>query len=112
MCIRDSSETDKCIDDGWYESPIYTVDTVSPIITEVFCNQYPVRKKEDRQYFKNAPEIIIRIQEENFNKANFSVDGKMFYADGKSMEKEWRTLKAVSYTHLDVYKRQNQYCSS
>lgn len=88
-----NSETDKCIDDGWYESPIYTVDTVSPIITEVFCNQYPVRKKEDRQYFKNAPEIIIRIQEENFNKANFSVDGKMFYADGKSMEKEWRTLK-------------------
>lgn len=51
------------------------------------------KKKEDRQYFKNAPEIIIRIQEENFNKANFSVDGKMFYADGKSMEKEWRTLK-------------------
>lgn len=88
-----NSETDKCIDDGWYESPIYTVDTVSPIITEVFCDQYPVRKKEDRQYFKNAPEIIIRIQEENFNKANFSVDGKMFYADGKSMEKEWRTLK-------------------
>lgn len=88
-----NSETDKCIDDGWYESPIYTVDTVSPIITEVFCDQYPVRKKEDRQYFKNAPEIIIRIQEENFNKANFSVDGKMFYADGKNMEKEWRTLK-------------------
>lgn len=88
-----NSETDKCIDNGWYESPIYTVDTVSPIITEVFCNQYPVREKEDRQYFKNAPEIIIRIQEENFNKANFSVDGKMFYADGKNMEKEWRTLK-------------------
>ena len=43
-----NSETDKCMDHGWYESPIYTVDTVSPIITEVFCNQYPVRKKEDR----------------------------------------------------------------
>ena len=69
-----NSETDKCIDHGWYESPIYTVDTVSPIITEVFCDQYPVRKKEDRQYFKNVPEIIIRIQEENFNKANFSLD--------------------------------------
>ena len=40
-----NSETDKCIDDGWYEVRYIQLDTVSPIITEVFCNQYPVRKK-------------------------------------------------------------------
>lgn len=54
-----NSETDKCIDDGWYESPIYTVDTVSPIITEVFCNQYPVRKKKTDSILKMLLKLLF-----------------------------------------------------
>lgn len=54
-----NSETDKCIDDGWYESPIYTVDTVSPIITEVFCDQYPVRKKKTDSTLKMLLKLLF-----------------------------------------------------
>lgn len=90
MGAEKGSETDRCMHDGGYESPMYTIDTVPPVITEVICNQKPVRKIGERQYFRNSPQIIIRIQEENFNKNNFSVSGKMFLSSGKIMNKEWQ----------------------
>lgn len=90
MAAEKGSETDCCMHAGWYESPLYTIDTVPPVITEVVCNQKPVKKIGERQYFQNSPQIIIKVQEENFNKSNFSVNGKMFLASGKTMNKEWQ----------------------
>ena len=87
MIAEKNSETDRCLYNGWYQSPLYTIDTMPPIITEVYCNEAAVRKIGKRQYFRNAPQIIIRIQEENFNRGNFSLSGKLFYANGKSMDK-------------------------
>lgn len=86
-------ETANCIKDGYYESPLFTIDTKEPVITEISGNQNVVRTIEKRQYFQEAPKVIIRIQEENFNRQNFSMDGKMFYADGKIISKEWERLK-------------------
>ena len=85
-------ETANCIKDGYYESPLFTIDTKEPVITEISGNKNVVRTIEKRQYFQEAPKVIIRIQEENFNRQNFSMDGKMFYADGKIMSKEWERL--------------------
>lgn len=93
MTALKNSETDKCISDGAYESPLYTVDTESPITTEASCNQKPVRIIGNRQYFRNAPKIIIRIQEENFNRSNFLLSGQLFYASGKMMKQEWERIK-------------------
>ena len=87
------NETDACIHNGEYESPLYTVDIAPPVIREVFCNQNPVRKIGERQYFQNASKIIIRIQEENFNRSNFFLKGKLFYASGRTMDAEWRKVR-------------------
>lgn len=94
MTAEKSSETERCIYNGYYESPLYTVDTKSPLITSVILNQNAVKKIGKRQYFQNAPQITIKIQEENFNKINFSLEGKMFYSNGMVMEKEWERFKS------------------
>lgn len=94
MTAEKSSETERCIYNGYYESPLYTVDTKSPLITSVILNQNAVKKIGKRQYFQNAPRITIKIQEENFNKINFSLEGKMFYSNGMVMEKEWERFKS------------------
>lgn len=86
MTAEKSSETERCIYNGYYESPLYTVDTKSPLITSVILNQNAVKKIGKRQYFQNAPQITIKIQEENFNKINFSLEGKCFI----QMEWLWR----------------------
>ena len=39
MTAEKSSETERCIYNGYYESPLYTVDTKSPLITSVILNQ-------------------------------------------------------------------------
>lgn len=88
-----NSETERCIEDGYYESPLCTVDTKKPMIKEFFCNQNPERKVGERQYFVEVPEIIIRIEEENFNKTDFSLQGTMFLADGREMESSFQKLK-------------------
>lgn len=88
-----NSETERCIKDGYYESPLYTVDTKKPMIKEIFCNQKSERKVGERQYFVEVPEIIIRIEEENFNKTDFSLQGTMFLADGREMESSFQKLK-------------------
>ncbi len=93
MTAKDGSETGRCIYNGYYESPLYTVDTKNPLITNVILDKEAVRKIGERQYFQNAPQITIKIQEENFNKTNFSLEGKMFYANGMPMEKEWEHFK-------------------
>ena len=100
------NETDVCIHNGEYESPLYTVDTASPVIREVFCNQNPVRETGERQYFQNASKIIIRIQEENFNRSNFFLKGKLFYASGRTMDAEWRKVreKAANLQWKSYYK--------
>ena len=94
MTAEKSSETERCIYNGYYESPLYTVDTKRPLITSVILNQNAVKKIGKRQYFQNAPQITIKIQEENFNKINFSLEGKMFYSNGMVMEKEWERFKS------------------
>ena len=60
----------------------------------MILNQNAVKKIGKRQYFQNAPQITIKIQEENFNKINFSLEGKMFYSNGMVMEKEWERFKS------------------
>ena len=89
----DAIETSCCMKEGYYESPLCTIDEERPIITEVFCKQDAVRTIEKRQYFRERPEVRICIQEENFNKQNFSLEGKMFYSDGTILQKEWEQLK-------------------
>lgn len=93
MTAEAGSETGTCINNGYYESPLYTIDTKSPLITSIILDQNAVKKIGKRQYFQNAPQITIKIQEENFNKINFSLEGKMFYANGIIMEKEWERFK-------------------
>lgn len=88
-----NSETERCVNDGYYESPLCTIDTEVPIIKELFSNQNPVRKIGERQYFTDVPAIIIRIEEENFNKIDFSLQGSMFLANGQNMEAAFQKLK-------------------
>ena len=90
--MTEDIETANCMENGYYESPLFTIDTKEPIITELSSNQNVVRTIGKRQYFQEKPKIIIRILEENFNRQNFSVDGKMFYANGNKMSKEWEYL--------------------
>ena len=52
MTAEKSSETERCIYNGYYESPLYTVDTKSPLITSVILNQNAVKKIGKRQYFQ------------------------------------------------------------
>ena len=85
-------ETGNCMKNGYYESPLFTVDTKEPVLTEVPSNQEIVRTIGKRQYFQEVPKVVIRIQEENFNRQNFSMSGKMFYANGKMMSEEWEQL--------------------
>ena len=90
---KSDKETDNCMKDGYYESPTCTVDTKKPIITEVFYDQNITRRVGKRRYFQKIPKIIIRIQEENFNREDFCLEGRMFYANGTSMKEEWRKLE-------------------
>lgn len=38
--------------------------------------------------------LQLKFREENFNKINFSLEGKMFYSNGMVMEKEWERFKS------------------
>ena len=89
----DAIGTSCCMKKGYYESPLCTIDEETPIITEVSCKKDAVRTIGKRQYFQERPELRICIQEENFNKQNFSLEGKMFYSDGTILQKEWEQLK-------------------
>lgn len=88
-----NSETERCVKEGCYESPLCTVDTKKPIIKEIFCNQKPKKEIGQRQYFVDVPVITIRIEEENFNRDDFSLQGTMFLADGREMESSFQKLK-------------------
>lgn len=101
---ENDEETAGCMKKGYYESPLYTVDTQVPVITEVFCNRKAIRKIGERQYFQKMPQIVLRIQEENFNKNCLYLDGKMFYADGETMRGEWQSLKKeIENLHWESY---------
>lgn len=54
MTAEKSSETERCIYNGYYESPLYTVDTKSPLITSAILNQNAVKKIGKRQYFQKC----------------------------------------------------------
>lgn len=104
LSAEESEETAVCIRDGYYESPICTVDMETPVITEISYNQNAVRKMGKRQYFREVPKIIIKIQEENFNKTNFSLEGEMFYADGTIMRERWKKFeKKIEEMHWESY---------
>ena len=94
ILAEDDDETDACMKEGYYESPICTVDTKIPVITEAFYNQNVTGKNGKRQYFQKAPQIVIRIKEENFNKYDFDLEGRMFYANGNTMREQWKELES------------------
>ena len=58
MTAEKSSETERCIYNGYYESPLYTVDTKSPLITSVILNQNAVKKIGKDSIFK----MLLRLQ--------------------------------------------------
>lgn len=104
LSAEEDEETAACMKDGYYESPICTVDMKKPVITEVSCNQNAIRRKGKRQYFREAPKIIIKIQEENFNRTNLSLEGEMFYADGTIMREQWKEFeKKIEEMHWESY---------
>ena len=76
MTAEKSSETERCIYNGYYESPLYTVDTKSPLITSAILNQNAVKKIGKRQYFQNAPQITIKFRKKIFNKIKFFFRGE------------------------------------
>ncbi len=104
LSAEENEETAACMKNGYYESPVCTVDMETPVVKEVFCSQNAIRKIGKRQYFCKIPKFIIRIQEENFNKTNFCLEGKMFYADGTKMKERWKRLeKKIEESRWSTY---------
>lgn len=101
---ENDEETSACMKNGYYESPLYTVDTEVPVIEKVFYDQKAIRKIGKRQYFQKIPKVVIRIREENFNKNHFLLEGRMFYADGEMMRGAWQDLKKeIEDSHWKSY---------
>lgn len=87
------SETQQCMTEIGYVSPIYTVDNVKPNMIDVFYNYEPVREVGERQYFQDVISIIVKVQEENFNHQYFQLNGELFYADNSTMAEKLEYLK-------------------
>ena len=77
-------------------------------------------EKDNGFYYAKAPTATIRIAEKNFDANKVKVKGNVKGANNKKVKfptvSGWKkqddvytaTITSVSYTHLDVYKRQIQ----
>lgn len=71
-----------CMEEGYYRGPVYTIDQTEPIIEQILYRNEPEKKELDRSYFVQEPVMIVQVMEENFNQADFSLQDKIFDADG------------------------------
>lgn len=73
------SETARCMKEGKYEGPMYTVDDTPPTLRAFTFLQ----KEEGKDnHFTAPPEIMLEVEEENFNQQDFYFDNVATWADG------------------------------
>lgn len=84
--IQGKTQEEKCcIEENRYVGPLYTIDDTKPEMDQIFYTEKPEKKYSGRSYYTNKPVMIIKIIEENFNRADFYLQDNMFYADGTTI---------------------------
>ncbi len=102
LTAEGGSETASCLTEGSYEGPAYTVDTVPPRLKGFRYGCEPERVWGSRRYFVSAPDLILEVEEENFNQGDFRFLDVLTWADGSLMgptvtEKDVTILWTSSY---------------
>lgn len=79
LTAQKGSETAVCMQEGRYEGPTYTVDQTPPVLRAF---TFVEKGETEKNYFAEPPEIILEIEEENFNRQDFSFENEATWADG------------------------------
>lgn len=75
-------ETENCFREGKYISPILTIDKTAPVLKIKIQDEGEAKTWEGKTYFTRPISILIEIEEENFNKQDFSLRHSLTWADG------------------------------
>ena len=81
-------------------------------VTDEFFNLYCEKFHQLREQLESIEDFRIEAEQHNFTSAQFAkkLMGQIVFLYFLQ-KKGWLGVKAVSYTHLDVYKRQEQPCT-
>ena len=82
---EDDRETEVCMETGVYRGPMYTVDAAAPVFGGFGYEKEPVRIQGSRAYFRKEPVLVVEVEEENFNRTDYSMRDVVTWADGGLM---------------------------
>lgn len=84
------------------ESKAFVMDTTAPVIEEISCKTESVQVVEGRSYYEKMPVLCLRVREENFDDAAFTIKDSLSAADGTPLSWEspvlsWKTHEKDGY---------------
>ena len=90
LAAEEKGETAACMDENGYTGPLYTMDNTAPVLRAFTYDRPAAHTWGTRSYFTESPSLIVEIEEENFNRGDFSLQDVQTWADGSMIRPVWQ----------------------
>ena len=90
LTAEEKGETAACMDENGYAGPLYTMDNTAPVLRAFTYDRSAAHTWGTRSYFTESPFLIVEIEEENFNRGDFSLQDVQTWADGSMIRPVWQ----------------------
>lgn len=90
LTAEEKGETAACMDENGYAGPLYTMDNTAPVLRAFTYDRPAAHTWGMRSYFTESPSLIVEIEEENFNRGDFSLQDVQTWADGSMIRPVWQ----------------------
>lgn len=90
LTAEEKGETAACMDENGYAGPLYTMDNTAPVLRAFTYDRSAAHTWGTRSYFTERTSLIVEIEEENFNRGDFSLQDVQTWADGSMIRPVWQ----------------------